>query len=437
MTESHPGRAPEVADALAAGGAGGRTGVDDPRARSAARGEPADRRPRSRRRCGRPARCRRPSRCWTARSGSGSPRGELDRLCASRRSIAQAVACGTSGPALALGVDGATTVASTAALAHRAGIAVFATGGLGGVHRGAAETFDVSADLGVLATHAGARGVRGREVDPRRPGDPGVPGDPVGAGDRLPHRLRSPGFYLADSGYPVPWRVDTAGRGRRGPAGPARSRHRCGRAWSWRNPCPRTGSSIRSCTTGRWRRGLALLDREGVTRQGRHPAAAGVLPRPHARGEPAGQRRAGAGQRGARRRGGRRPWPRRDVGCDGDVRPHVVVVGDVGLDVVGALAGPIVPGRRPGAGWPSRRAVRAATRRPGSRGRGVDVRWSPGRRRRGRPDVRLPCSRRPACAAGSRWTRCCRPAASWCWWSRAASARWCPTGARTRRSAVR
>ncbi|HOF62702.1 MAG TPA: pseudouridine-5'-phosphate glycosidase, partial [Dermatophilaceae bacterium] len=54
------------------------------------------------------------------------------------------------GVAAALGLTGATTVASTSALAHAAGIRVFATGGLGGVHRGAAETFDVSADLGVL-----------------------------------------------------------------------------------------------------------------------------------------------------------------------------------------------------------------------------------------------------------------------------------------------
>src|SRR5262252_6701471 len=46
------------------------------------------------------------------------------------------------GPALALGWDGATTVASTALLASRVGIRVFATGGLGGVHRGAQESFD-------------------------------------------------------------------------------------------------------------------------------------------------------------------------------------------------------------------------------------------------------------------------------------------------------
>ncbi|MEL0237010.1 MAG: pseudouridine-5'-phosphate glycosidase, partial [Aquiluna sp.] len=51
----------------------------------------------------------------------------------------------------AKGLSGATTVAATAHLAARAGIQVFATGGLGGVHRGASETFDESADLSTLA----------------------------------------------------------------------------------------------------------------------------------------------------------------------------------------------------------------------------------------------------------------------------------------------
>ena len=53
--------------------------------------------------------------------------------------------------ALASGRDGATTVAATIFCAHRAGIAVFATGGIGGVHRGVAETMDISADLTELA----------------------------------------------------------------------------------------------------------------------------------------------------------------------------------------------------------------------------------------------------------------------------------------------
>jgi len=48
-------------------------------------------------------------------------------------------------------VTGGTTVAATSVLAARAGLRVFATGGLGGVHRGAGETFDESADLTVLS----------------------------------------------------------------------------------------------------------------------------------------------------------------------------------------------------------------------------------------------------------------------------------------------
>src|SRR6478609_6644664 len=55
------------------------------------------------------------------------------------------------GPAAAAGTNGATTVASTAYLAHRAGIRLFATGGLGGVHRLARETWDESADLMTLS----------------------------------------------------------------------------------------------------------------------------------------------------------------------------------------------------------------------------------------------------------------------------------------------
>ena len=53
--------------------------------------------------------------------------------------------------AAALGLSGATTVSSTALLAEAAGIALFATGGLGGVHREAGETFDESADLTALS----------------------------------------------------------------------------------------------------------------------------------------------------------------------------------------------------------------------------------------------------------------------------------------------
>lgn len=86
-----------------------------------------------------------------ARIGLGP--GELDRVCDRSTGLVK-LSSRDLGPAMALGRDGATTVAATAALAHQAGIRVFATGGLGGVHRGEVPggvTWDVSADLDVLA----------------------------------------------------------------------------------------------------------------------------------------------------------------------------------------------------------------------------------------------------------------------------------------------
>jgi pseudouridine-5'-phosphate glycosidase len=112
------------------------------------------------------------------------------------------------GPALARGVQGATTVASTAYVAARAGIGVFATGGLGGVHRGAATTFDESADLlalagaSVVVVCAGVKSILDVGATLERLETLSVP--VLGfATDRMA------GFYLADSGHPVPWRVDT------------------------------------------------------------------------------------------------------------------------------------------------------------------------------------------------------------------------------------
>ncbi len=112
------------------------------------------------------------------------------------------------GPALARGVPGATTVASTAYVAARAGIGVFATGGLGGVHRGAGTTFDESADLLALAgapivvVCAGVKSILDIGATLERLETLSVPVLGFGT-DRLA------GFYLADSGHPVPWRVDT------------------------------------------------------------------------------------------------------------------------------------------------------------------------------------------------------------------------------------
>jgi pseudouridine-5'-phosphate glycosidase len=110
-------------------------------------------------------------------------------------------------PLIASSGDGATTVASTALIAGLAGIRVFATGGLGGVHRGASASFDESADLTVLAStpivvvSAGVKSILDVPATLERLETLGV--TLVGFGTD-----RFPGFTLADSGEPVNWRVD-------------------------------------------------------------------------------------------------------------------------------------------------------------------------------------------------------------------------------------
>jgi pseudouridylate synthase len=120
------------------------------------------------------------------------------------------VKCGVRdlAPVAARGGSGATTVAATAHLAARAGIRVFATGGLGGVHRDARETWDESADLETLARTdivvvcAGVKSILDVGATLERLETLGV--TVLGYGTD-----RFPGFYLADSGHPVPWRVDS------------------------------------------------------------------------------------------------------------------------------------------------------------------------------------------------------------------------------------
>jgi pseudouridylate synthase len=108
----------------------------------------------------------------------------------------------------ARGGDGATTVASTAHFAAAAGITVFATGGLGGVHRGARDSWDESADLttlsrtGVLVVCAGVKSILDVAATLERLETLSV----AVIGYRTD---RFPGFYLADSGHPVGWRVET------------------------------------------------------------------------------------------------------------------------------------------------------------------------------------------------------------------------------------
>lgn len=109
---------------------------------------------------------------------------------------------------VARGADGATTVTTTMIIAHMAGIRVFATGGIGGVHRGAETTMDISADLEELANTpvmvvcAGAKSILDLGLTLEYLETKGVP--VIGYGtDELP------AFYTRRSGFGVDYRVDT------------------------------------------------------------------------------------------------------------------------------------------------------------------------------------------------------------------------------------
>lgn len=110
---------------------------------------------------------------------------------------------------VATGSTGATTVAATMHLAARCGIRVFATGGIGGVHRGAAKSFDVSADLTELArtpvavVSAGVKSILDIGLTLERLETLGVPVVVNGSND-------FPSFYSRSSGFPAPRRIDGA-----------------------------------------------------------------------------------------------------------------------------------------------------------------------------------------------------------------------------------
>ena len=118
---------------------------------------------------------------------------------ASRRDLA--VLC-------ARGEDGATTVATTMIIAHMAGIPIFATGGIGGVHRGAEVTMDISADLeelgqtGVMVVCAGAKSILDLGLTLEYLETKGVP--VIGYGTE-----ELPAFYTRQSGFGVDYRIDT------------------------------------------------------------------------------------------------------------------------------------------------------------------------------------------------------------------------------------
>ncbi|MER7165954.1 pseudouridine-5'-phosphate glycosidase [Micromonospora sp. NPDC000207] len=110
--------------------------------------------------------------------------------------------------AAATGADGATTVAATSAVAAAAGIGVFATGGLGGVHREAAQTFDESADLITLARTpitvvcAGVKSILDVGATLERL-------ETLGVGVVGYRTRRFPGFFVTDGGFDLDWSVES------------------------------------------------------------------------------------------------------------------------------------------------------------------------------------------------------------------------------------
>lgn len=143
----------------------------------------------------------------------GLSAGQLERLCADGPALAK-LSQRDLGPAIGLGRSGATTVAGTCALAHAAGIGVFATGGLGGVHLpdpDAVTTWDVSADIDTLATTpvlvvcSGVKSVLDIAATLEMLETRSVP--------VIGYRTDDfPAFYLRSSGHPVPWRADDPGQ---------------------------------------------------------------------------------------------------------------------------------------------------------------------------------------------------------------------------------
>ena len=138
---------------------------------------------------------------------AGLSHEEIEHLGKAGRSVAKASRRDL--PALvARGADGATTVATTMIIAHMAGIKIFATGGIGGVHRGAEVTMDISADLEELAETpvmvicAGAKSILDLGLTLEYLETKGV--TVIGYGTE-----ELPAFYTRKSGFKVDYRLDT------------------------------------------------------------------------------------------------------------------------------------------------------------------------------------------------------------------------------------
>ena len=138
---------------------------------------------------------------------AGLTKEEIEHLGKAGRGVAKASRRDL--PAIvARGIDGATTVTTTMIIAHMAGIKIFATGGIGGVHRGAEKTMDISADLeelaqtSVMVVCAGAKSILDLGLTLEYLETKGVP--VIGFGTE-----ELPAFYTRKSGFGVDYRVDS------------------------------------------------------------------------------------------------------------------------------------------------------------------------------------------------------------------------------------
>lgn len=193
----------------------------------------------------------------------GLTRPQLERVCAAETELDK-LSARDLGPALASGGSGATTVASTSVLAHAAGIEVFATGGLGGVHLpppGGTTTWDVSADLAILGRTpilvvcSGMKSILDipATLEVLETGSVPVLGYGV---DEFP------AFYLRSSGLPVPHRVDSPAQ-----AAGAMSAHRafCPSGMLLANPVPAESEMDRELHDRLLAEGLAKVDDSAVS----------------------------------------------------------------------------------------------------------------------------------------------------------------------------
>lgn len=163
---------------------------------------------------------------------------------------------------VAKGLDGATTVATTMIIAKMAGVKVFATGGIGGVHRGASETFDISADLMELAQTevtvvcAGIKSILDIGLTLEYLETHGV--TVLGyESDQLP------AFYLRDSGFGVDARVDSAAEV--AAMMKAKWTMQLGGGFVVGNPVPEEFEEDREQITTAIEQALTELDEQGIT----------------------------------------------------------------------------------------------------------------------------------------------------------------------------